>query len=73
MLSAPLRKAFNNILKGEATVMAPCQIDYRKEESYYLFPEKDQVSFIVDVNFNEKEDIALARIFLLEVSDTNNV
>lgn len=51
-LSAPIRKAMNNVIKKEANVMKPCKIDYRKEESYFLFPEKDHVGFTVDVNFN---------------------
>jgi|APSaa5957512535_1039671.scaffolds.fasta_scaffold98129_2 hypothetical protein len=70
MLSAPIRKAMNNALNEVADVMKPCKIDYRKEECYYLFPEKTQVAFTCDVNFNEAEDIALARIFLLELADT---
>jgi hypothetical protein len=50
--------------------MKPCQIDYRKSESYFLFPEIDSFGFTVDVNFNEKEDKALARIFLQELPTT---
>jgi len=50
--------------------MPACQIDYRKSESYFLFPEKDSFGFTVDVNFNEKEDKALARIFLQELPTT---
>jgi hypothetical protein len=46
----------NNILKKETNVMKPCKIDYRKEESYFVFPEKDSVGFTVDVNFNSIED-----------------
>jgi len=55
-LSAPIRKAMNNILKKEANVMKACKIEYRKEESYFVFPEKDSVGFTVDVNFNSIED-----------------
>jgi len=60
----------NNIVKKETNVMKACQIDYRKSESYFLFPEKDSFGFTVDVNFNEKEDKALARIFLQELPTT---
>lgn len=55
-LSAPLRKAMNNIVNKEANVMKPCRIDYRKDESYFVFPEIDQVGFTTDVNFTSKED-----------------
>ena len=45
-----------NIINSGSGSMKPCKIDYRREESYYLFPEKDQVGFTVDVNLNSAED-----------------
>lgn len=55
-LSAPIRKAMKNVINKEANVMAPCKIDYRKTESYYLFPEKDSFGYSCDVNFTSQED-----------------
>ena len=55
-LSAPIRKAMNNIVNKEANVMKPFRIDYRKDESYFVFPEIDQVGFTAEVNFTSKEE-----------------
>ena len=51
----------------------PCQIDYRKDERYWLFATNDNVRVIFEVNFTSEEDQALARIFLLEMKDTRGV
>lgn len=35
-----------------------------------MFPDKDSVGFTVDINLNETQDAALARIFLVELPTT---
>jgi len=71
-LGAPIRKAMNNV-KNKKNDFKPCQINYRKDERYWVFGSDKDVRVIFEVNFTDAEDIALARIFLLEQKDTRSV
>lgn len=66
-LSAPLRAAMNAVL-NKTKPPAPCQIDYRKDERFWVFPEETDVSVTFEVNFHQATDQSLARIFLLELN-----
>jgi len=68
-LSAPIWKAMQAILKGTAPPK-PCQIDYRKDEKFWVFGAAKDVSVTFEVNFSSTEDQSLARIFLLELNDS---
>ena len=68
-MSAPIRKAMKYVL-GEGPETKPCQIDYRKDERYWVFGSKDDVSVTFEVELGSVEDQALARIFLLELNDS---
>lgn len=48
----------------------PCQIDYRKDEKYWVFPGAKDVGVTFEVNFASTEDQQLGRIFLLELNDS---
>jgi hypothetical protein len=67
-MGAPIWKAIQDILQGKEPGK-PCQIDYRKDESFWVFPAKDEVSVSFEVNLGSTEDQQLARIFLLELGD----
>ena len=71
-LGAPIRKAMNCV-KNKKNDFKPCQINYRKDERYWVFGSDKDVRVIFEVNFTDAEDIALARIFLLEQKDTRSV
>jgi len=68
-LSAPIWKAMQAILKGTVPPK-PCQIDYRKDEKFWVFGAAKDVSVTFEVNFSSTEDQSLARIFLLELNDS---
>ena len=69
MVGAPIRKGVN-VAMGKIKSMNPCQIDYRKDESYWVFATPgEKVSVTYECNFDAETDKAIARIFLLELGD----
>ena len=72
-VGAPIRKAMKGVLDKSNGSFKPCQIDYRKDERFWVFGSNDDARVIFEVNFTSIEDQALARIFLLEMKDTRNV
>ena len=48
----------------------PCQIDYRDNESYWVFGSKSETIVVFNIHLPSAEDVALARIFLQEMVDT---
>ena len=59
----------NLVLQNKST-HKPCQIDYRKEEKYWVFGSDKDVNVTFEVSFDNETDRALARIFLLELNDS---
>lgn len=49
-MGAPIWKAMTAIQKGTEPPK-PCQIDYRKDEKYWVFPDKKDVSVTFEINF----------------------
>jgi hypothetical protein len=72
-LGAPIRAAMKGCLAKTNDNFKPCQIDYRKDERFWVFGSNGDVRVIFEVNFSSEEDAALARIFLLEMKDTRGV
>lgn len=72
-MGAPLRKAMKGVLGKTNSSFKPCQIDYRKDERFWVFCSDNDVRIIYEINFQTQEDQALARIFLLELKDTRGV
>jgi hypothetical protein len=72
-MGAPLRKAMKGVLDKKNESLKPCQIDYRKDERFWVFGTNQHALIIYEVNFTSDEDAALARIFLLEMKDTRGV
>lgn len=69
-MSAPIRKGMNGVLnKTNDKGWKPVQIDYRKNERYWVFADNTSVSTVFEIDFETTEDQALARIFLLELAD----
>lgn len=68
-LSAPIRSAMYAITKG-GSLPKPSQIQYRKDEKLWVFPEAKDLNVVFEVNFDTEVDITLARIFLLELKDS---
>ena len=68
-LSAPIRMAMNMVLAGKDGFKA-CQINYRKDERFWVFGSSNDVSCTFEVNFDSVTDQSLARIFLLELNDS---
>lgn len=72
-MGAPIRKAMKGCLDKKNDGFKPCQLDYRKDERFWVFASNNDVRVIFEVNFTSEEDKALARIFLLEVASTKGV
>ena len=68
-MGAPIWRAMKAIKEGKEPPK-PCQIDYRKNERYWVFPDKKDVSCTFEVQFQTIEDVSLGRIFLLELNDS---
>lgn len=68
-MSAPIRLAMKKVLEGKGD-FTPCQIDYRKDERFWVFGDDKNVSVTFEVNFEASTDQALARIFLMELNDS---
>ena len=71
-MGAPIRKAIT-MVQAKQDGFKPCQIDYRTEESYWVFGSKDDVAVCFQVNFDNLTDQSLARIFLLELADSGRI
>lgn len=69
LLSAPIRRAMNAVVNGTSPP-APCQIPYRKNEKYWVFPESKDVGVTFEVQMDGVVDQSLARIYLLELKDS---
>mmetsp|Transcript_17999 Transcript_17999/g.30648 ORF Transcript_17999/g.30648 Transcript_17999/m.30648 type:complete len:175 (+) Transcript_17999:203-727(+) len=68
-MSAPIRLAAKGVLESKQQ-FKPCQIDYRKDERFWVFGTDKDLSVTFEMNFSEETDQALARIFLLELNDS---
>ena len=49
-MGAPIWRAMKAIQNGSEP-SKPCQIDYRKKEKYWVFPDKKDVSVTFEVDF----------------------
>ena len=76
-MGAPIRRAlqglatgnttlppFNHLL-GEGKTSDSCEINYRKDEKYWVVAAKGEVTVSFALQFENTTDRALARIFLL--------
>ena len=54
-LGAPIWKAMN-MVKDKKDGFKPCQIDYRKDESYWVFGTKSEVTCTFEINFDNTTD-----------------
>ena len=68
-LGAPIWKAMQAVINKTAPPK-PCQVDYRKDERFWVFGSATDVAVTFEVNFHGVEDQSLARIFLLELNDS---
>ena len=50
-MGAPLRKAMKGVLGKSNDGNKPCQIDYRKDERFWVFCSNQDVRIIYEVNF----------------------
>jgi len=70
-LGAPIRRALKHLSKSKTGNLShSCEIPYRIDEKYWVVSEKDGVSVSFSLQFDNQTDRALARIFLLEFSDS---
>jgi len=69
-LGAPIRKAFKSLAKGSGNPQDSCELPYRSEEKYWVVAAKGEVTVSFALQFDNQTDRALARIFLLEFSDS---
>ena len=65
-MGAPIRKAMKKLL-AKQNDFQPCQIDYRKQESFWVTGTDKDVTCTFQVQFDGEEDQSLARIFLMEL------
>ena len=54
-LSAPIRKAMKCVLEKSGQ-FKPCQIDYRKNEKFWVFGSPDDVAVTFEIQFDNETD-----------------
>lgn len=64
-LGAPIWRALKALQEGKTSPSLNCEIPYRKDEKYWIVAGKNDVTVAFSLNFDNKTDKALARIFLL--------
>jgi len=62
------RHYYTKLAKGEAAA-APFKFDLRRDTTVYFIPDKDRVVTVFGLDFTEKVDKAVARIFMQEFAD----
>lgn len=65
-----MRKALKPLAKGAGNASDNFEIPYRQDEKYWVVTSKNEVTVSFSLNFSNQTDRALARIFLLEFSDS---
>jgi hypothetical protein len=55
-MGAPIRKAMKGVLDKTNDKFVPCQIDYRKDERFWVFGSNNDVRVIFEINFTSEED-----------------
>jgi len=56
---------FSALLKG-ASITEPFKFDLRNDTTVYFFPKADRVTIVFSIDFREKVDKAIAKIFMQE-------
>jgi actin related protein 2/3 complex subunit 2 len=69
-LGAPIRRAIKQLKNGAGNPSHSCELPYRQDEKYWVVASKDEVTVSFALQFENVTDKALARIFLLEFSDS---
>lgn len=69
-LGAPIRRALKQLQGGQGNPSDSCEISYRIDEKYWVVAAKGEVTISFALHFDNPTDRALARIFLLEFSDS---
>ncbi|KAG9405811.1 Actin- protein 2/3 complex subunit 2 [Aphanomyces cochlioides] len=69
VLSAPFDHCFLALHAGQANVLSPIQIPFRRQETIYVLPQADRVVIVFSVAFQDKTDQAIARVFLQEFAE----
>lgn len=69
-IGAPIGRALKGISIKKGEPAHSCEIAYRSDESFWVQVAPSEVTVSFGLNFDNKEDRALARIFLLEFVDS---
>lgn len=69
-LGAPFRRAFKGLAAKNGNTQHSCEISYRQDESYFVSVAPSEVTVSFGLNFENKEDKALAKVFLQEFVDS---
>lgn len=67
VLGGVFKYFFTKLQKGE--VPAPFKFDLRRDTNVYFIPDKDRVVVVFGLDFTEKVDKAVAKIFMQEFAD----
>jgi len=66
-MAAPYYKAFSDVDAKKAGPLM--EIRYRDEEAVYIKADADKCTVIFSINFRDKDDVVLAKVFLQEYAD----
>lgn len=69
-LGAPIWRALKALASHGAVPAEACELPYRGDEKYWVVSAKGEVTISFSLQFDNQTDRALARIFLLEFSDS---
>jgi len=71
LLSAPFKRAFQDVEAGKGAGSPVIAIEYREEEAIYIKPDKENVLVIFSVNFKDPADQTIAKLFLHEFAQNS--
>eukprot|EP00164_Ancoracysta_twista_P003036 GFYU01004051.1.p1 GENE.GFYU01004051.1~~GFYU01004051.1.p1 ORF type:complete len:302 (-),score=86.86 GFYU01004051.1:152-1057(-) len=71
ILGSPLQKVFDGLVAGNAG--DPFKIDYRQGETMYVCPSADRIVTVFAMQFKDKTDEVIARVFFQEFAEAKRV
>ncbi|CAM9983853.1 unnamed protein product, partial [Hapterophycus canaliculatus] len=73
LIAAPFDRAFDALREGRGGSIPPSAIPWRKSEVVYIVPQADRVTVIFAIDFQEADERAIAKSFLMEFVDAQRV
>lgn len=71
LMGGPFDQCFAALLAGHAASLPPIQVHYRPLETVFIVPQVDRIVVVYSVDFPDRTDQAISRVFLQEFADVH--